>query len=443
MYAVVQFIENNKFQVLAVPVSWIRSGNLLWPKMSNDKIEHLRVSGNEFHGAHKRIPVIVTGKFRSFEAAEKAADELAKKEVSDVEGKKKKLKPQKKPPLATAKDYNAMVAAFQNHPKESRPPPTAIPPSTSELACVLSEGPSGIRKQTSSLGNVMQQKPNKAGASKQAHVVPKASTSPVTVPISTTNPSSLASEFATKPQIVHQQFPQTQCIEQPSSQYQTSSNAQPIPSASKAQARLSIPHGALEHRPMVTQPQYAGSAGEVANGMVFDSTGTVKYQDLKKDLQSFIEVTVENAVKKHVGEHFSRLAALTVMNAKAPTQTVPEKADDPVENHQRIDNEPELHEWNVKLASEDLRAKYPRLISAIALEVPCTSTAVLRSKHIVVVVVVADCGYNGATDEQKESAKRKSIALLKMYDLQLPSGAHPCTPLLTVHHISHESKRDQ
>lgn len=114
MYAVVQFIENNKFQVLAVPVSWIRSGNLLWPKMSNDKIEHLRVSGNEFHGAHKRIPVIVTGKFRSFEAAEKAADELAKKEVSDVEGKKKKLKPQKKPPLATAKDYNAMVAGKES-----------------------------------------------------------------------------------------------------------------------------------------------------------------------------------------------------------------------------------------------------------------------------------------------------------------------------------------
>nr|XP_019526947.2 uncharacterized protein LOC109398944 [Aedes albopictus] len=92
--------------------------------------------------------------------------------------------------------------------------------------------------------------------------------------------------------------------------------------------------------------------------VITDSTGTVKYQDLKKDLQSFIEVTVENAVKKHVGEHFSRLAALTVMNAKAPTQTVPEKVDDPVENHQRIDNEPELHEWNVKLASEDLRAKY-------------------------------------------------------------------------------------
>ncbi|KXJ73642.1 hypothetical protein RP20_CCG015298 [Aedes albopictus] len=110
MFAVIQFIENTKFQVLAVPVSWIKNGNLLWPKLSNEKIEHLRVSGAEHHGAFKRIPVIITKKFRNFEAAEKAADDLAKRDVSDVEEKRKKLKPQKKPPLKKPKDYNAMLS---------------------------------------------------------------------------------------------------------------------------------------------------------------------------------------------------------------------------------------------------------------------------------------------------------------------------------------------
>lgn len=110
MFAVIQFIENTKFQVLAVPVSWIKNGNLLWPKLSNEKIEHLRVSGAEYHGAFKRIPVIITKKFRNFEAAEKAADDLAKRDVSDVEEKRKKLKPQKKPPLKKPKDYNAMLS---------------------------------------------------------------------------------------------------------------------------------------------------------------------------------------------------------------------------------------------------------------------------------------------------------------------------------------------
>lgn len=110
MFAVVQFIEHNKFQVLAVPVSWIKSGVLLWLNISNEKIESLRVIGANYHGAAKRIPVIIWKKFRKFDAAEKAADELAKRDVSDVEGKKKKLKPQKKPSLEKTKNYNAMLA---------------------------------------------------------------------------------------------------------------------------------------------------------------------------------------------------------------------------------------------------------------------------------------------------------------------------------------------
>lgn len=110
MFAVVQFIENKKFQVLTVPMSWIKNGILLWPKLSNEKIEKLRESGAEFHGSVKRIPVIIWKKIRSFEAAERAADDLAKTEVSDVEGKKKILKQSVKSKPVDSKDYNAMFA---------------------------------------------------------------------------------------------------------------------------------------------------------------------------------------------------------------------------------------------------------------------------------------------------------------------------------------------
>lgn len=108
MFAIVQFIENNKFNVLAVPTSWIKKNQLMWPKIANDKIEKLRESGAEFRGSVKHIPVMVLKKLRNFEAAEKAADELAKKDVSDVEGKRKILKAKIKPKVVSSKNYDAM-----------------------------------------------------------------------------------------------------------------------------------------------------------------------------------------------------------------------------------------------------------------------------------------------------------------------------------------------
>lgn len=75
-------------------------------------------------------------------------------------------------------------------------------------------------------------------------------------------------------------------------------------------------------------------------------------------MQQFIQTTVETIVEKSFDDHFSRLAALMEMNAKDSTKPVPDMADDPVENHMRIDNEVQLHDWNVKLGSEDLIRKY-------------------------------------------------------------------------------------
>lgn len=75
-------------------------------------------------------------------------------------------------------------------------------------------------------------------------------------------------------------------------------------------------------------------------------------------MQQFIQATVEAVVEKCLEDHFSRLAALMEMNAKDSSKSVSEVTDDPVENHMRIDNEVQLHDWNVKLGNQDLCNKY-------------------------------------------------------------------------------------
>lgn len=109
MYSVVQLIEKNKFKVIAVPSTWVRKNSLLWPKLSNSKIEALRVTGQDYDGPTRKIPVIVFKKFKNLQMAEDAAEELSKREVSDVDNKRKRFKPTKAPKMASSKDYNLMV----------------------------------------------------------------------------------------------------------------------------------------------------------------------------------------------------------------------------------------------------------------------------------------------------------------------------------------------
>lgn len=112
MFTVAQFFEKQQLRVLAIPSSWIRGGCLLWPKLlSNDKIDKMRVDGTEFHGASKKIPAIVTRKYRSLQAAEAAAEDLLKHEVSDIETKRKLLKHSnvKQNPR---KDYNRAIESM-------------------------------------------------------------------------------------------------------------------------------------------------------------------------------------------------------------------------------------------------------------------------------------------------------------------------------------------
>lgn len=109
MYTVVQFIENQKFKVMVVPSKWLKKDVLFWPKLPNIKIEALRVSGGHYDGPTKKISVIVFKKFKTLSMAEEAAEELSKREVSDIDNKMKRLKPTKKPRLVGPKDYNLMV----------------------------------------------------------------------------------------------------------------------------------------------------------------------------------------------------------------------------------------------------------------------------------------------------------------------------------------------
>lgn len=109
MYSVVQFIERQKFNVMAVPSGWVKQNCLLWPKFTNAKTEMLRVNGQDYDGPTKRIPVIVHKRFKDLRQAEESAESLAKREVSDVDGKKKRLKPAKKPKPVASKDYNLLV----------------------------------------------------------------------------------------------------------------------------------------------------------------------------------------------------------------------------------------------------------------------------------------------------------------------------------------------
>lgn len=108
MFGVVQFLENGRMQVLAVPMSWMKGHLLMWPKsIGNEKIEQMRKNGTVFHGSTKAIPALLVKKCRKLESAEAAVVELAQKEVSDLDGKKKILKSMKKKKSDSgAKDLN-------------------------------------------------------------------------------------------------------------------------------------------------------------------------------------------------------------------------------------------------------------------------------------------------------------------------------------------------
>lgn len=111
MFTVAQFFEKQQLRVLPVLVSWVRDGILMWPKIpSNEKLDKLRKDGTEFHGVTEKIPVITSRKYKTLQAAEAAADDLLKQDVSDIETKRQLLKHRKmKTTEVRSKDYNKII----------------------------------------------------------------------------------------------------------------------------------------------------------------------------------------------------------------------------------------------------------------------------------------------------------------------------------------------
>ncbi|XP_055541988.1 uncharacterized protein LOC129727810 [Wyeomyia smithii] len=303
MFAVVQFIENNKFQVLAVPVSWVKSGNLMWPKMSNEKIEALRATGTEFHGATKRIPVIISRKVRNFLAAEKIADELTKKEVSDVEGKMEKLKPPKKSIFPKNKNYNTMLAAIQKIPNKGQelPGPTSMEyfdrnsQDTSEV--MHNEMPLRTQQQSKEIQHT------------QSVVIQQP------IPSTPVASSMILQMPPPEPQIINGEPANTLIIETLPTLHQ---NKESIYCTGEDYYFVSDARTDQQ----TTDTQIITANNEANN-----------HEELKKDLQQFIQTTVETVVERCFDDHFSKLTALMQMNIKSSNKTTLEVYDDPVENH--------------------------------------------------------------------------------------------------------------
>lgn len=89
---------------------------------------------------------------------------------------------------------------------------------------------------------------------------------------------------------------------------------------------------------------------------ISDGNGNVTYADLKKDLQKFIQSSVDAAVEKSFQSHFTRMTALIEMEGRPKTASEP--TEHPVEQHVRISGEVDLHNWNAKLADSELCNQY-------------------------------------------------------------------------------------
>ncbi|XP_058830200.1 uncharacterized protein LOC131689252 isoform X2 [Topomyia yanbarensis] len=90
MYAVVQFIEKQKLNVLTVPLTWVEGDMLMWPESTHDVIENIRVRGQPYGGPTRAIPMILEGQFNHFDEAERfaatimAANDIKRVAVQDL-----------------------------------------------------------------------------------------------------------------------------------------------------------------------------------------------------------------------------------------------------------------------------------------------------------------------------------------------------------------------
>uniref|UniRef100_A0A0P6IXW0 DUF4806 domain-containing protein n=1 Tax=Aedes aegypti TaxID=7159 RepID=A0A0P6IXW0_AEDAE len=326
---------------MAVPTKWVDKSCLLWPRASNAKIEQLRISGQTFEGATKKIPAIVCGRFKEISLAEEAVEELSKREVSDVDGKKKRLKPAKKPKASAKKNYNDMIEAQPkvrviNAGKLQPSVPTTILRASGES----SEAPSKTVDSTAS----------------HDMSFPAAEVAQVVTDIRHSTSFLAAPTQDTMPTVLH--LAQENQMEAPMDQ------TDQWPTSSKMIGGTS-PTTLVDANQIYFQDEnivYLQPSDENdISGLQI--AGSMSYEQMKADLKVFIEQTVEKSIENAFQNNFARYAALSEIQAKDDSaKTVP---DDSVENHAPINDEDELAKWNIKLNNKELQRRYLEYFSKI------------------------------------------------------------------------------
>ncbi|KXJ75917.1 hypothetical protein RP20_CCG010753 [Aedes albopictus] len=402
MYSVVQLIENNKFKVMTVPTGWVKKGLLHWPKLPNIKIEALRVTGQEYDGSSKKIAVIVFKKFKNLQMAEEAAEELSKREVSDVDNKRKRLKPAKKPKCTNSKDYNLMAQECirnkktvlseangkraaehgknQTQPQaaasakpEDFPDENVLPAQPTQTSQTLTTKAVRAQPQRSA---PLQHPPN-AAVQIQQNVSSAGSNAPCTFDAGaeSVHPNAGPSSHAagTTIQLVQPvsgehsdrndvlpnsvQFPGSYILA-PMDPATTSTKI--LTGLSPTQSIHIDSETAFVNQDDVMYYAPAFESDPMANIQI---SGAMSYEQMKADLKECIETTVEKVVEKCFQTNFARFAALSEIQRKEDSDDP--KPRDSVERHTPINTEEELKNWNIELNSKELCRKYLEYFSKI------------------------------------------------------------------------------
>ncbi|XP_055605846.1 uncharacterized protein LOC129754016 [Uranotaenia lowii] len=356
MFSVVQFVENNKFKVLAVPSSWVKQNKLLWPKhLSCEKIEQMRESGTEYHGSTKRIPAILFKKFRSFAAAEAAVTTMENKEVSDIEGKKKLLKSAaKRQKVHPQTNYDAMCQVLTQQASSSASsypaPPKTQPASSSTSASY----PAHPKTQQASSSQPSQPAPPNFQNTQQVVTGFASHQSQMNAP------KGPKMEIPTVPEDF---LYSTELVQYPDAvgnlSLHSSNNVYYIETPPIANEEIIETANITDNSNVHTQ---ASLNEELKRFIATTVKGTVSesiHKAVQTTIPAIVQATVDRCMKEGFQEGFSRMAVL--MEMQKPTSSVNSVQNsvlDCAEKHVLIKDEEDLAEWNIRLANREVFTCY-------------------------------------------------------------------------------------
>ncbi|XP_055604946.1 uncharacterized protein LOC129753177 [Uranotaenia lowii] len=304
--------ENQRFKVINVPSSWIQHGILKWPKLSNEKIEKLRVSGTPYFGSTRSIPAIVSRRYRNFDSAEAAADAMTNTEVSDLDNKKATLKALKTKDrkLKPGKNYNALFSELKN-----------------ETATVSSEQESSFQSGFESSN------------AQQCNITPDTIDN---------NSSELMVIPCEIPEILTS-FDGDIIIEDASGiQYQNSAPQQ----TEGANESSTIPQNGVIY---LDVPPAAYEPSDQATSL--PDTIDAKLVQIENNLKAFIKMTIDECFKENFCKFISIMEIQSKQTNSKQDTAIPVDTE-PVEFHKRIMDEKQLLDFNASLANENRRKEY-------------------------------------------------------------------------------------